>query len=156
MAWLGGSGPGSLLRLWFRCQLWLQCGWRVGTLTHKQISVGCGQGSWAPHNRVYSIGPLESFLTLWLVSSEWVILERTGRKWQCLLCLGLARQTLSFPQYPIGYTVGLIYSARPWISGSESHWGHLGGWLPHSSNYCPLRSLAPQQKEKMVAFSLIS
>ena len=107
---------------------------------------------------VFSFGHLEYFLILRLVSPEWVILERTGRKWPCLLCLGLWRQMLSFPQYPLGYTGGLIHSGRgytgAWILESENPWDHLGGWLPHSSNYCPFRSLAPWQKQKTVAFSL--
>ena len=68
------------------------------------------------------------------------------------------RQMLSFPQYPLGYTGGLIHSergyTRAWILESENPWGHLWGWLPHSSNYCPFRSLAPWQKEKTVAFSI--
>ena len=107
---------------------------------------------------VFFFGHLECFLILRLVSPEWVILERTGRKWPCLLCLGLWRQMLSFPQYPLGYTGGLIHSGRgytgAWILESENPWDHLGGWLPHSSNYCPFRSLAPWQKQKTVAFSL--
>lgn len=69
---------------------------------------------------------------------------------------------MSFPQYSFSYTVDPIQCGGGLLDYIEHEyqkvriiedWGHLGGWLPYTSNYCPIMSLGPQQKEKFVVFS---
>lgn len=63
--------------------------------------------------------------------------ERAQRKLQWLLRTSLGCYTLSFPQYPIGYS-GQPFSVwegrtRVWILKGRDHWGHLKGQLGHSN-----------------------
>lgn len=59
---------------------------------------------------------------------------------------------MSFPQDSFSYTIDPIQCGGGLLDYTEHEyqkvriiedWGHLGSWLPYTSNYCPIMSLGP-------------
>lgn len=141
-AWLGGAGPGSLMRLQPRCQLelhhlkaqlrlripfqddvlhaWLICagGWQeASVLCHVDLSralLKCPYDMAAgfPYNKCS---------------------KRARQKFQCLIWLSAEVALCHFCNIMLVTQVSPIHCGRglykDTIPGGENYWNHVGGWL---------------------------